>query len=239
MFNLDKSFQTTEAYQNQSISLSILKLFFYFFPVLKFLDILRLQLAEINFIQLVPGFYFLLVLIFFFFFVFFSYLLEKVNLFQDASKILGIKTKKKLFFVSFYKQVNFFNVLAFFFLILLFFPLSLDSINSYGEKNLENLWSLKEVLSLEFFLLLGLFFISQVPLVALVCVGLEKEKNLFPTIWKNFLFSSFLFSGILTPTVDISTQTIFAASTIFLYFLFLYLLIQRIQIKSKSYLSLF
>ena len=125
------------------------------------------------------------------------------------------------------------------FIILLFFPLSLDSINSYGEKNLENFWSFDEVLNLEIFFLVNFFLFCQIPLFFFRIVDSEKKKEIFPNQWKNVFFFSFLIAGILTPTVDITTQFSFAFSTIFFYFLFLYWINQKILIKTTLFLSLF
>ncbi len=239
MFNFEKTFQIIDSYEKQSISLSNVKVFFYFFPLLKFLDILSLQLPEINFLQLIPGFYFFFVLVFFSLFILTSFFLEKFLFTKDRNKNFGIKTYSKIFSILKNKKLLFLSILSFFFVTLNFFPLSLDSINSYGEKNLENFWSFSEVLNLEVFFIVSFFILCQIPIFFFRSIQSEQKKKIFPNEWKKAFFSSFVLAGIFTPTVDIKTQVIFAFSTIFLYFLFLYWINIKILIKSTTFLSNF
>lgn len=235
MLNFEQSFTKIQNYNNQKDT--FLKVFFCFFPVITFLDIIRAQISEMSLLQLIPGFYFILVFFFLGILLVFTNLLTGYLSYQDNKKEHGTKTKTKIKYSKNLKQSFSFFFFTFSLATILFFPLSLDSFNSYGEKTLENLWSLNEVLNLEAILLLLVTTLSQFPIFFLVYVNLEKDNQAFPTFWKALSFFSFLLAGIITPTIDIATQLIFASSTIFFYFLILYFLQKRLKLRSSENLS--
>lgn len=63
MFTLDDTFSVDSIYINQGDYYG--KVFFYFFGVISFFELLRTQISEVELLQLVPGFYFFLFFVFF------------------------------------------------------------------------------------------------------------------------------------------------------------------------------
>jgi len=116
--------------------------------------------------------------------------------------------------------------------------LSLDSFNSYGEKTLENLWSIDEVLNLETILFTTLLSISQFPVVLLAGLTSEIVINSLPEYWKIISFIIFAVSGLLTPTIDGYTQLSFAFSAFALFFLIISILEKRLNLKLTGTLIL-
>ena len=98
-------------------------------------------------------------------------------------------------------------------------PISLDSFNSYGEKNIESIWSYDEFIAIETSLLNLLVMILQIPLFLTFPSYSEKNIELFPFYLKNYIFSVCVLAGVLTPTVDGLTQTGFIFVGISLYIL--------------------
>lgn len=235
MLNFEQSFTKFQNYNNQKDT--FLKFSLCFFPVITFLDIIRAQISEMSLLQLIPGFYFILVFFFLVILILFTNLLTIYPFQEDNKKEYGTKTRTKITYLKNLKQSFCFFFPSFSLVTLIFFPLSLDSFNSYGEKTLENLWSLSEVLNLEAILLLLVISLSQFPNILLLYVNLEKDNQAFPSFWKALSFFSFLLAGIVTPTIDISTQLVFASSTIFFYFLILCFLKKRIKLRSSENLS--
>ena len=117
-------------------------------------------------------------------------------------------------------------------------PLSLDSFNSYGENTLENIWSFDEVITLEIVLLTILLSLCQIPIIFIVSLNNEKEISVLPEYWKTISFVIFIFSGILTPTIDGYTQLSFAFSALSLYLIIIIILTKRLDIKFNSLKSL-
>lgn len=174
------------------------------------LEAFRQQIPEINLLQLVPGLY----LFFFFgtlFFQFFGSTLGfLIVLINDEKKELGSKTKNRLQSFLGLKVNYLFLFFSFFLIVNLFFPLSLDSFSSYGENNLENIWSLDEVFSLELWFFYFFLFFSQISLNISSFLSSQEYLQLFPFFWRFLLFFLFIFSGFFTPTLDALTQIEFS-----------------------------
>jgi len=215
MLNLDETVELNNSYLIQRDL--YIRGFSYSFGVVIFVDMVRGQVAEVNLLQLIPGFYLILLFISFLFLVYFSDLLLNISRDYDSNKLSGTKTIEKLengillkfgFFLFYLSLGTTLNSVI---------PLSLDSFNNYGEKTLENIWSFDEVITLEIILLIILLSLSQLPLFILIGLNNEKEKNILPEFWKPLSFIIFIASGLLTPTIDGYTQLSFAFSALSLY----------------------
>lgn len=229
MLNLDETIFFTSKYNNQNDFL--LKGILSFFGIFVILDIVRNQVSEVKLLQLVPGFYLILLFICFLNVLFFSTFFSNLSKEGDNKKQYGTKTLNKLKIIIFtkFKFFLFFTVL----LVILntIIPLSLDSFNNYGEKTLENLWSLDEVLTLEIILLVLLLLLSQFPVFIISYLTSEIRIISLPEYWKLISFLIFLASGLVTPTIDGYTQLSFAISALSLYLLVINLLQKRIKLK--------
>lgn len=236
MLNLDETVENNNTYLVQRDL--YLRGLAYSLGVVSLIDIVRGQVAEVNLLQLIPGFYLILVFIAFLFLVSFSDFCSRVPLDSDSNKSGGTKTIEKLengiltkfsFFLFYFCLGTTLNSVI---------PLSLDSFNNYGEKTLENIWSFDEVITLEIILLVILLTISQIPLIILLSLSNEKEKNILPEYWKTLSFVIFIASGILTPTIDGYTQLSFAFSSLSLYLIIISILTKRIDMKFSTTKSL-
>ena len=137
----------------------------------------------------------------------------------DNRRTIGTKTNERGVSLIL-TEVSFSLVILTSFLIVnSILPLSFDCFNSYGEKTIENYWSFDEVINLEFILLSNLLFLSQLPLVIFTSFNSEKKIMGEPDSWRVIAFGSLIIAGIVTPTIDGSTQLSFAAST-FIFYLF-------------------
>ena len=85
MLNLDETLITTSSYIKQRDL--FLKSFVFSFGVIIFVDILRAQVAEVNLLQLIPGFYLILLFISFLYLVFFSNLLNYLPFINDNTDL--------------------------------------------------------------------------------------------------------------------------------------------------------
>jgi hypothetical protein len=236
MLNIDETLSLNVFYVIQRDF--YLKAFFYSIGVIVFVDILRGQVAEVNLLQLIPGFYLILLFSSFLLLIFLSDNLVRLPIQLDNRKEYGTKTATKMEFFILLKIS-----LSVLFLILLLvlntvIPLSLDSFNSYGEKTLENIWSFDEVLGLEIILLFFLIILSQVPIGISFILNTEIDSQILPEFWKNLSLIIFLISGLLTPTIDGYTQLSFAFSTLSLYVFLINLIQKRVIIKYQGVVSL-
>ena len=229
MLNLDETLTTISSYNFQRDLFS--KSFLFSFTVITFVDILRGQVAEVNLLQLIPGFYLILLFISFLYLVFFSNLLTYLPFINDSNRSLGTKTKNKLELTLLLK----FSYFLFFSCLIIIFntviPLSLDSFNNYGEKTLENLWSFDEVLSLEITLFIILVVLSQIPVLVSATFTNEFDVAVFPEFWKSLSLVIFLAAGLLTPTIDGYTQLSFAGSAVSLYLIVINITEKKVNIK--------
>ena len=236
MLNLDETVENNNSYLIQRDL--YLRGISYSLGVISLINIVRGQVAEVDLLQLIPGFYLILLFIAFLFLVSFSDFFNRVPFESDTNKSAGTKTIEKLengiltkfgFFLFYFCLGTILNSVI---------PLSLDSFNNYGEKTLENIWSFDEVITLELILLIILLSLSQIPLIVLLSLSNEKEKNILPEYWKPLSFIVFIASGILTPTIDGYTQLSFAFSSLSLYLIIINILIKRIDIKFSTTKSL-
>jgi hypothetical protein len=229
MLNLDETLEITSSYVVQRDL--YLKGLVYSFGVIVFIDIVRGQVAEINLLQLMPGFYLILLFLSFLFLLFFSDLFFRVPFDNDNKKSLGTKTTHKLEKGVTMKFSFFLFITGFLVILNTVIPLSLDSFNSYGEKTLENIWSFDEVISLEIILLVILILLSQSPLVIVSSFTTENDVNILPEFWKSVSLLIFLAAGFLTPTIDGYTQLSFAGSAVSLYLFIINVIEKRVMIK--------
>jgi hypothetical protein len=236
MLNLDETFEINNSYVIQRDL--YLRGFLYSSGVIIFIELVRAQVAEVDLLQLIPGFYLIVLFISFLVLLYISDFLLRIPVESDNDKVFGTKTIERaetgislklsyfLFYCCLGSSLN--SVI----------PLSLDSFNSYGEKTLENIWSFDEVISLEIILLTILLLLCQIPVIFLVSLNNEKEISILPEYWKTLSFIVFIASGILTPTIDGYTQLSFAFSALSLYLIIIIILTKRLDIKFNTFKSL-
>jgi len=236
MLNLDETFEINNSYVIQRDL--YLRGFLYSSGVIIFIELVRAQVAEVDLLQLIPGFYLIVLFISFLVLLYISDFLLRIPVESDNDKVFGTKTIERaetgislklsyfLFYCCLGSSLN--SVI----------PLSLDSFNSYGENTLENIWSFDEVITLEIVLLTILLSLCQIPIIFIVSLNNEKEISVLPEYWKTISFVIFIFSGILTPTIDGYTQLSFAFSALSLYLIIIIILTKRLDIKFNSLKSL-
>lgn len=229
MLNLDETLSLNANYVLQKDL--YLKGLLYSIGVIIFIEIVRSQVAEVNLLQLIPGFYLIVLFISFILLLNISSIFVRIGAFADTKKELGTKTKTRVEFLNRLRLSLFFLSIVLLIVLNSVIPLSLDSFNSYGGKNLENVWSFYEVISLEILLLTILVIISQFPIIPIGNLTTEKDINYLPKFWKSLSFGVILASAVLTPTIDGYTQISFAGSTILLYFLTIQIISIRINLK--------
>lgn len=229
MLNLDDTLKASLPYNVQRDF--YLKAILYSLGVVIFIDIARSQVAEINLLQLVPGFYLVLLFVFLVLLVVLSNFFSRFAAELDNKKEFGAKTLNKIEISILLKICFFLGTVAIYIGLMNIAPLSLDSFNSYGEKTLENLWSFDELLGLEGILLFLLIILLQLPLIGISSINTEKQLSFLPEFWKIITFVSFLISGFLTPTIDGYTQLSFAALSISIYLFIIVLIQKRITLK--------
>jgi Sec-independent protein secretion pathway component TatC len=202
----------------------------YALVILSCIILIRAQVSEMNLLQLVPGSYLVIyLLVFFYIFLFGNYLILRSIRF-DKRKFKGTKTtkKKNLGLLQTNSQLLILSTIVLVFFIVL--PVSLDFFNISQENTFENSWSFSEIFNLErvFFFFLGILL--QLPLLTLK----KKYKKIFITTnWKRNFILVIVLSGIVTPTVDISTQAIFSASIIGSCFSTTFIMLSRSKYKSS------
>jgi len=236
MFNLEESLKISEFYKKQNDFLG--KFFFFFFPVLIFLNIFRAQISEMSILQLVPGTYLIFLFLFFIFLVFFSSIFFSFSKWIDSKKESGSKVNNRIVTFLRIKYSIFLFSLCYQLSISSMIPLSLDSFNAYGEKTLESLWSFTEIFLLEFSLSFLLISFFQFPFFFATWISIEKKIQNLPKFWKVVSFFSFLIAGVITPTLDASIQFFLAFIGIFFYFATILFLQKRLSIKISGFLVL-
>ena len=236
MINLDETLELLLEYSVQRDF--FLKGILYIFSSIIILDLIREQIPEVSILQLIPGFYLFLLFTLFFLAAFFFDIITRYPLEFENEKNFGIKTTRKINASSLSNSAYTFFIITFLIAFNTVIPISLDSFNSYGEQTIENIWSFDQVLNVETLLLTVLFFISQLPVVFLIIFKAEKErKNLFK-FWKIIIFLIVVFSGILTPTIEGSTQLGFVVFADFNYLILLFFLEKRINTKFNGVANL-
>ncbi len=226
MISVDDTFISIKVYLDQrDLSIKILS---YCTSVVVFIETIRQQLPEVNLLQLVPGFYLLLLFFSLILLVIISDFLVRLPLAVERIKGYGIKNPKR-----FYAYIALSWGTLYLFLLMLFgynilIPISLDSFNSYGETNLESLWSFNEVINLERILFSLLILLSQTPITILYFIDCEEQLLVLPEIWKYVAVLIVTFSGILTPTVDGYTQVYLSLIALLLYLIIIAFLEKRV-----------
>jgi Sec-independent protein secretion pathway component TatC len=237
MLNLEETLELLPSYIIQRDL--YLKGIVYSFGSLIFVEFLRGQISEVNILQLIPGFYFLLLLISFLFVILLSNFILRFPFQLDRQKRWGTKTIRKNEFLILLKFCFFLFSAGMLIVLNTLIPISLDFFNSTGVKTLENTWSFGEVLGLEIFLLLVLSILFQLPVFFVLGEYNENEVKLFPNVWKPLSLSIFVFSGMITPTIDGYTQISLASAALSLYIIVITLLLKRLDIKYNNFLSLY
>jgi hypothetical protein len=208
-----------------------LKGIYYSTGAIVFINIVRSQVAEINLLQLVPGFYLVLLFISLILLVSVSDFIFTIPKLIDSQKKVGTKTTLRMLIGTRLRLSLFLLFSGLFIALNSIIPLSLDSFNSYGEKTLENLWSFNEVVNIEIILLFIVILISQLPIYAIFNLSTEKSLKFLPEFWKLLSLTTFLISGVITPTIDGYTQLSFAGSAIALYLLIISLMVKKVNVK--------
>ena len=232
MFSLDEAFFATSGYLEQndiywrSISLAL--------GVFTVVEFVRTQVPEIEVLQLIPGLYLLLLFFSWIFLVFFSNLVQRIPFEIDNRKSCGTKTLDKLELGTISKASVFIAGIQILINLNTVIPIGLDSFNSYGEKTLENIWSLDDVISLETYFLGIIILLSQLPILILLNPSSEKYALTLPGIWRAIGTICFVIGGIVTPTIDVITQISFAGSTFCLYVLVITIVAKRLNLKYRE-----
>ena len=225
MLNLDESLEVSRTYNTQRDL--IFKSVLYSLSVFVILDIIREQLPEINLLQLIPGYYFLLLFLTFIFLVFLNDFFLKIPFDSENKKSFGTKTVTKLLISILIKSSVVFLFLTILASLTTVIPIGLDSFNSYGEKTLENIWSIDEVINLEITLIVVLIFISQLPTITISIIDELNGIRFLKKYWRAISLFSFIISGILTPTVDGYTQLSFSAFALIFYLVMIVISVKR------------
>jgi len=212
----------------------IIKILSYSATVLVFIQILRNQVPEVDLLQLIPGFYLALLVTGFFLLIILSASFLRFPNLLEMKKGFGMKTSGRIKFtnISRIAFVFLFSVISINLNTLI--PSSLDSFNSYGEQTLENIWSFNEVLNVETILIFSLVIVSQFPVLASFSLQGEQEIEKLPKAWRFITFSSVIFAGIATPTIDGNTQLSFLLVILLIYLLVILILAKQIGIKFKG-----
>jgi hypothetical protein len=237
MLNLEDTLEILPSYLVQRDL--YVKAFVYTGGVLVFIDFLRGQISEVNILQLIPGFYFFLLLISFLFLFISSNILIRIPFEIDKKKSWGTKTTTKNEIAVIIKFSSFLFSTGMLIILNTLIPISLDFFNSTGEKTLENTWSFGEVLGLEIFLLFVLAILFEIPVILIFGKYTEKTVRIFPQAWKPLSLIIFIFSGVITPTIDGYTQLSLAFAAFSLYLIVVTILTKRLNIKSNNSVSLY
>lgn len=215
-----------------------LKLLFYIFPAILFLDLLRNQISEIELLQIVPGSYLFLIFLSLILLIVTSNAALGIPFDAETKTPVGNKTVIRLERQT-RLNLSICLLLGFFiFSLNTIIPIGLDSFDSYDYETLSNLWSFEEVLTLESVLVTVLITLSQVPIFFVTPLHSEEERDKLPRYWKNLSFFTFVFAGFVTPTIDGYTQISLSLSALSLYAASLVTLEKRVSIKFSSISSL-
>jgi len=236
MFSLDEAFFANSSYFVQTDLYA--KILFSACGSFFVVEFIRAQVAEIEVLQLVPGLYLLLLFLSWVFLIAVSIAIERLPMAIDNKKSSGTKTINRLEIGILVKDSIQGAMNQLVITLSTSIPIGFEAFNSYGERTLEDLWSLDEVVALEVYLLLVIILLSQIP--TLVCLNYNTEKFILglPFGWRIIGVSCFTIGGMVTPTIDAVTQISFAASTYYLYLLVIGVLIKRRNVKSKEATSL-
>ncbi len=229
MFNVGKSLEISTFYSKNFPYFSTLV----FQLILTFIafNLIRQELPEILFIQLIPGYYFLFIFFLIVLFFIFNSFLSFFPSFIDAKNFLGTKSINKSQYFILLKFLYFSAFIVFFFSLNSLIPSQFDTFYTYTEKTFENFWSFEEFFNLQGILLSILLIISQLPILIIYFVNNHIKILKILESFKFFFFITLLISGIITPTVDLISQLIFSFFAIFFYLFSLHFLVKGIYIK--------
>lgn len=212
--------ETLENYKLYLIQRDLyVKIFLFTVGVFSVIDELRAQVAEVSLLQLMPGLYVGVIFSSYLFLLFGSYFLSRFFSNNDSDKIRGTKSTFRFEAKIEFKSIFTLFSIGIYCMFQTILPVSLDSFDSYGEKNIESIWSYDEFIAIETSLLSLLAMILQIPLILTFPGYSEKDIKLFPFYLKNYIFAVCVLAGVLTPTVDALTQTGFIFVGISLYVL--------------------
>jgi hypothetical protein len=236
MLNLEDTLVTDSLYWRERDLYS--RGLFYSFGLVTFIELLRSQVPEVRLLQLIPGYYLVLIFTSFLVVVTFSDYVFRMIIELDHNRFSGTKTIERFTngVIARKSFLLFFGgIIISFWLIL---PLSLDSFNSYSENALENLWSFDELSTIEGILFILLLITSQIPLGIFYSYSNEQITRFLPDFWRITCAIIVLLSGILTPTVDGSTQIVIAVSSFSLFTWIIIVLVKRV-VQPTSLSSIF
>lgn len=212
MMNVDEALSSYRYYRKQKDNL--IRYVLYSVVVFIYIDAIREQISEINLLQLIPGIYLVLLFTSFVFLIIGSEFLVN-NIYDiDLINLSGTKTSERTINKIIFKTRTILYLLVLALTLNSVLPLSLDSFISYGENEIENLWSFDEVINLEFLLLTFLVLLSQSPILGFSKSNSEKFLLILPKYWKPVSFIIFLFAAFITPTIDGYTQFLFSICAI-------------------------
>jgi len=232
MFSLDDAFLGTSFYLEQKdIPWKAISIALGVFTVVEFV---RSQVPEIEVLQLVPGLYLLLLFFAWVFLVFFSNIFQQIPFEVDNRKVCGTKTLDKIELGMISRGSSLIAFVQIMINLNSVIPIGLDSFNSYGERTLENIWSLDDVISLESYFLVVIAILSQLPILFLLSPSSEKYAIKLPGVWRAVGSICFIIGGIVTPTIDIITQISFASSTFCLYVILIIVVAKRLNLKYRE-----
>ncbi len=229
MFNIAKSLEISTFY-NQNFSI-FSKLIFQLILAFIALEFIRQELAEIKFLQLIPGYYFLLI----FFFIIIYFLINSFFTFfpsfLDSKTFLATKSIKKSHYFLFSKFFYFAAFIVLFTSLNSLIPGQFDTFYNYSENTFENFWSFEEFLNFQCILLLILLIISQLAILIFYLLNNHIKSLKLLESFKFSLFAILFLSGVITPSVDLISQIIFSFFAIFFYLFTIHFLLKRISIK--------
>lgn len=236
MLNLDESLELLDDYNTQRDL--FIKCFLYSFAVIVIIDILRQQLPEINLLQLIPGYYLFLLFSTFIILVLISDFFVKLPFNIENIKSFGTKLINKFTLATSFRTGFIFLLITLISSLSTVIPISLDSFNFYGEKTLESIWSIDEVVSLESILILILSILSQLPTLLLAILAGSGSIKILQKYWRVISLSTFIISGFVTPTIDGYTQLSFSGFALSFYLLILNFSLKRSIIKFNGNITL-
>lgn len=229
MLNLEETTFILPTYDSQESFL--LRLIQFSAPLLFFTEFLCSFIPETRLFQLDPGvyiFYLFLSLVYFIFTNFFFFSFPK-KIEEEKKYGTKITTKSKILLSL---KFSFILLVPFTLLIVnSIVPLSFDSFFTVSKETFDDRWSVDEVIFLGRSLTQLGIFLSQIPAIVSLLLNEEFGYRLLPFFWREITFFSFLIGGVFTPTVDATTQCLFAFSSLGLYLLLLNLIGKREKIK--------
>lgn len=230
MLNLPESFFFFLPYSSQySVVLKSLGLFIGGF---KFLEFIRFQISEIVILQLMPGVYFTFAFLFFGILFFFSYQYIKLIRGNDWIKKLGVKGLLRFVYRRIVQSIFFYIGIGFFAFFTQIIPVTFESFSYITSSTVANLWELGEFIGLETTLSFLVYIFTQLPFFLIGPDYSFFQFIISPTYLRDSLFAISLAAGLLTPTLDVSTQINFILIGIGFYLL-ISIFVEKIIIRRR------